>query len=477
MPINSHHPDYDKMFSKWERCEDTSAGRDAILQAKDKYLPRLKDQSEEDYTSYLVRATFYNATWRTISGLVGMVLRKPPVITVPDLVVPMLDDITMSGVPINAFAQTILEEAIEEGRVGILVDCPPVYAEGVNTPTLADSIAQNIRPTMQMYDAKSIINWRTGLVNNKNVLTLIVLEESEEVIVDDWTSKTEKRWRELALVEGVYRVRRFKREADKDIQIGNDIFPKLGGKTMKHIPFQFIGVDDITPDIDEPPLIDLVDMNLAHYRVSADYEHGCHFTGLPTPVVSGYVNEDKSEKLYIGSSHAWVFPDPSAKASYLEFSGDGLKSLVENLQNKEKQMAVLGARMLEQKLRGVESADTASIHRKGEESMLAAVAQTVSMGVVNALRWFVEWAGADNSNIAFDFNKDFYPVPMTAQMLTALLSGWQMGAPGFSDQELFAKFQVADMIATDATLEEEQARIADSAAKMNALNTMGASIN
>lgn len=230
---------------------------------------------------------------------------------------------------------------------------------------------------------------------------------------------------------------------------------------MSFIPFLFISADDLTPDVDDPPLIDLVDVNLAHYRVTADYEHGCHFTGLPTPVISGYVKNDPSEKLYVGSSHAWVFPEPGAHASYLEFSGQGLSALTENLSRKEQQMAILGARMLEPQLKGGEAADSGSIRRKGEESMLAATAKNVSRGLTICLRWLTEWAGADPEQVEFEFNHDFYPVPMTTAMISTIMSGWQSGLPGFSDQGVFGMLQKGEVIPKGVTLEEEQARISD----------------
>lgn len=458
MPINTHHPEYDKMLPKWKRCRDAMNGQDAVHAAGTDYLPRLENQLDPDYNAYKTRAGFFNATWRAISGLVGMVLRQPPIVDVPASVELMLEDISLSGVPLNSFTQTVLEESLGLGRVGILVDSPAIKAVGV--ATLADAIAQSIRPTMQLYRAESIINWRMERVNNVMSLTLLVLEEDEEVISDEWTSKCEKRWRELALVGGVYRVRMFKRENDTDVQVGEDVFPIMHGVVMDFIPFQFIGVDDLTADTDEPPLIDLVDINLAHYRVTADYEHGCHFTALPTAVISGYTKTDPAEKLSIGSANAWVFPDPGATATYLEFSGQGLSALTDNLARKEQQMAILGARMLEPQKKGVETADTASIHRKGEESMLASVAQVVSMGIERALTWLTMWAGAGDA-AEFDFNHDFYPAPMSSTMLSTIMYAWQAGMPGFSDQEVFAKLQKGEMISEGTTLEEEQARIAN----------------
>jgi hypothetical protein len=57
-------------------------------------------------------------------------------------------------------------------------------------------------------------------------------------------------------------------------------------------------------------------------------------------------------------------------------------------------------------------------------------------------------------------NTDFLPPEMTPQELTALLSGWQMGAPGLSDQGLFDILQKREVIMPDVTLEDEQERIA-----------------
>lgn len=127
-------------------------------------------------------------------------------------------------------------------------------------------------------------------------------------------------------------------------------------------------------------------------------------------------------------------------------------------------MAILGARMLEPQKKGVETAEAASIHRKGEESMLSSVAQAISLAVEKALKWFAEWAGANPEEVEFDLNRDFYPVPMTPEELTALIAAWQAGA--ISDQTLFDNLQQGEIIDNDTTLEDEQARIANQAPRL-----------
>ena len=473
MPVNSKHKSYTAMSAKWRRCRDVAAGQDSVYQAGALYLPKLKEQSETDYKAYQQRTSFYNASFRTIVGLVGMLFRKPPKIEVPESITELLKNVDGAGEPFQLFVQDICENTLTVGRVGVLVDYPAAPADA----TQADAQRLNLRPTMQLYTTENIINWKTGNVNNQTVLTMVVLQECVDVVIDEFECKEEERWRVLDLVDVAatetsvegkkYRQRVFKRRSDADAQIpgaeqfiqdGDDIFPTMNNAAMSFSPFVIMGTDDVSVDVDDPPLIDLVDVNLSHYRTTADYSHGCHFTGLPTLFLAGFKKENPDDKIYIGSEAAIVTSNENAKAQFVEIKGEFL-ALEKKLDREEKQMAVLGARMLEPQIRGVESADAAAIHRKGEESVLSSMAQAISLGVSCALRWFVEWAGMDASGVVFELNRDFYPAPLSSQMLTALLMAWQQG--GLSDQELFDNMKAGEVIAQDVTIEDHQAQIAD----------------
>lgn len=462
MSVKHQHPSYTSMIDKWNRCNDVCAGQDAIREAGPKYLPALADQALEEYNSYKNRTPFYNATWRTIVGLQGMIFRKPPAVTVPASVVKMLDDITLDGTPLQLFSLELAEECLKLGRVGIWVDFP-VAPEGA---TQADAIAGNFRPSMKMYVATSIINWKTKTINNTTMLSMVVLKEIKDVPKDEFEDEEKDQYRVLDLFDSgmgfVYRVRIMEVRINPETGLEEDVlistaFPRINGLALKYIPFQFMGVDDVNWCVDEPPLIDLVDMNLSHYRSTADYEHGCHFTGLPTPVVSGYQNDPANPtKFYIGSMSAWVFPNAQAKATYLEFTGQGLSALKENIDGKSSYMAVLGARMLEPQIKGVEAADTAAIHRGGEQSMLASVAQSISIGIQKALQIFCDFAGATGV-IKFELNRDFFPVPMDALTLTAIIAGWQNHA--YSYETMFENLKKGEIIPVDRIADDEQAAI------------------
>ena len=480
MPVNSQHPDYTRLSKKWKRCRDVVAGQDAIHEAAEEYLPKLKSQQSDDYSAMIMRASFYNASWRTIAGLLGMMFRKPPKIEVPEGVKELLKDINASGTPFSLLLQDDSENALTTGRVGILVDYPPAPEEA----TQADALRLGLRPIMNVYRAEAILNWEMGKVNNQWVPVLVVLKEKATIKdpADEFVPKIEDRWRVLDLVHSVneqtkeqttaYRQRLFRAKAekvaDKDSfeRIGGDIYPKMNNQTLSYIPFYCHGTDMASlSDVDDPPLIDLFDMNLSHYRTSADFSHGCHFTALPFLLLAGFKKEmddaGNEKQLYIGGEAAIVTSNPDAKGSYVEFTGTGLSTLVTKLEREEQMMAVLGARMLEPQTKAVKTAESEAIHRKGEESTLGSIAIATSLAMTAALKCFVEWAGFDPKNVSVEINRNFYPAPMTPMMLSALISGWQQGAPGLSDQGLFDQLKAGEVVAEDVTLEDEQARIAE----------------
>jgi len=464
-PVTTQHPLYTKMLDKWQRCRDVIEGEDAIHEAGERYIAKLRDQQANEYSAMVNRTPFYNATWRTIAGLLGMLFRKLPKIEAPNALLDYFKDVTMSGVPLSLFAYKVAEEALSVGRVGVLTEYPPVNVVGI---TQLDADRLNLRPKLALYLAESIINWRVQTINNKPILTMVVLKEEYCEPINDFQESVEPRYRVLDLVPyrdsntGAtslrYRQRVFKvNRSGKQEQVSGDLYPLIKNAPLSYIPFVFIGVDDTTPEVDDPPLIDLVNMNIAHYKVACDYETGCHFCGLPTPVVAGQPLKP-GDKLYVGSMTAWMLTDPASKWGYLEFGGQGLGALVQNMEKKEQYMVVLGARMLEEMKKGVEAAETAALHRAGEQSVLAGMAQIISMGLTSSIKWFADWAMIDSSAVTIDINKDFVPAPLDPIALAQLVSSWQQGA--ISYETLFDNIKRMGVIPDDRKVEDEFGMIA-----------------
>jgi hypothetical protein len=452
MPVNTEHHEYTENKKLWRKCKHSVAGQHEIHEHGEMYLPKLSGQNDAEYRAYVKRALYYNATGRTLDGLTGMLFLKPPKVEYPTSMQPIIDDISMSGLSLHQFSEMVADDIVTVGRCGVLVDYPPI----TNASTMAEMARLGARPYATKYDAESIINWKTKRVNNIQMLSMVVLKESADIAKDEFESESVTRYRVLDLVE-VYRQRVFEEDKHGNIkQVGDDIYPLMNGNTMTFIPFEFIGVRDNSPRVDKPPLLDLVDVNLSHYLTSADLEHGRHFTGLPTPIVCG-VQLESGQSLSIGSAKAWVFPDPQASASFLEFTGQGLGELREAMREKESMMATLGARMLAPESKGIESAQTASIHRAGENSVLASISQSISISLTHILEWLRDWSNIAG-DVSVELNRDFVPPTMTAQDLTALVQSWQAGAISFDT--LFDNLKQNDIIAADKTVDDEKELIA-----------------
>src|SRR5512135_117586 len=80
MAVNSTHPDYDAALPAWLRARDVLAGEDAVKAAGERYLPRLDSQSDQEFAQYVKRASFFNATARTLEEYLEMVFRRAPLV-------------------------------------------------------------------------------------------------------------------------------------------------------------------------------------------------------------------------------------------------------------------------------------------------------------------------------------------------------------------------------------------------------------
>lgn len=445
---DNKHNGYEAFAEKWFKTRCAVEGQTAVHKAGEKFLPRLTDQTDNDYHSYKLRATYFNATGRTLDGLVGMVFRKEMKKDYPAALEPLIDDIDMAGNSLDTVAMRTIGDVIQVGRAGILVEYPQVN----ETPaSQADVVRMNLRPYTTYYPAESILDWRIERVNNIMQPVMIKLAETYEIQKNEFEFETKEQVRALLLVGGYYVQRIYRKNSKGDwVQFGGDIIPLMRGIPIPFIPFWAFGAKENSLNLQDPPILDLADMNLAHYRISADYERGCHFAGLPTPILAGFMF-DESAKISLGSTTALVTPDASAKWGFLEFTGQGLTSLKDNLKEKQAQMAALGSRILAPEKSGVESEGAMLIRHSGENSVLSAIVELASENFEQIITFMGDWQNV-TGDVEIDFNKDFLPVPMNAQQLDSLMKAWQAG--GIPQEELFHALKRGEVIRNEVTYDE-----------------------
>ena len=158
------------MLPAWLRLRDVLAGDEAIKRGGEKYVPRLDAQSDEEFRAYVDRGYFYNATARTLSGYIGMIFRREPVLqlgessaTLHPALRSFVNDVDLLGTTLDGYAKSIVAEVVCVGRAGTLIDWN------------ADA---DDRAYLSLYTAESICNWRESRIDGHLQLTLVVLSET-----------------------------------------------------------------------------------------------------------------------------------------------------------------------------------------------------------------------------------------------------------------------------------------------------------
>ncbi|MGZ4986810.1 MAG: DUF4055 domain-containing protein [Limisphaerales bacterium] len=486
VPVDSTHAQYDASQAEWIRARDVLAGEDAIKAAGERYLPKLDSQSDDEFTAYRSRASFFNATGRTLDGYSGLIFRRAPFIKVPEektalglALAQFVNDADMLGASLYGYAKNLVSEVIGVGRAGTLVDWEGDFEN---------------RAYASLYLAEQIINWRVERVNGRNVPTLIVLKEtgvSQSAFTDAFVYDGVEQIRVLKLVRDggasrtgesvpsdpaakvafTYQVEIWqpkalaggqqKKGGKVDWVLVETRTPLRLGKPLPLIPFVFHGPRNSLPAIDKLPLSDLIAVNLDHYRLDADYKHGLHFTALPTAWVSGF---DKTSSLRIGSSTAWVSETPGATAGFLEFTGDGLGSFERAMDRDEQLMSVLGSRLLQAQKRVGETAQAIELRQSGENSVLANVSTSVSESLTQVLRWVYWWNSTEDTPesitdniVVVSLNTDFSTAGMESDELREVVAAWQAGA--ISQDTMLELFRRGEILPDGRTNEDELALI------------------
>lgn len=477
MPANSKHKEFERYSALYTKVRDCKRGEEAIKGGGEAYLPRLTGQSNAAYERYKQRGAFFNATGRTINALTGLMLRKDPIVEVPAVIEEDLNSITSNNLTVFELLRDCAEASLTYSRKGLLID--------------ADEDGKKVY--IAPYDALSIINWRTDVVDGEEILTMLCLEEIAEKIdekdpfvveeipqirvfelenANEAENDPEEETQPGKLVVRLYRKAKDVEGADKTkdwVQYGDDKYPQIMGARLERIPFVIIGSisNEFSPE--KPILADLATLNVGHWRLEVDYKHGLHLCALPTPWAAGFDGGEGG--LHIGPEKAWVSDDPQARAGYLEFTGSGLTAIKEAIERTENQMATMGSRILENQKAAQEAYQTVKARGGSDTASLSNIAATVEKGVAKALEWVARWKGKPEADISVKLTRDFIDADADPQLVTSLIAAVQAGK--MSIETFLWNLKRFELIAPDKTVEEEleQIEAEDEAALERDLNT------
>lgn len=465
MGIENLHPLYVKRAPQWEVIRDCVEGESAVKSKGELYLPRLAGSNNLQYEGYKKRARWNNYTARNLDGLHGFIFRRSPVIKAPEEFkkTELFENIDRKGTTLYQFLSDTVYDVMQTSFGGYLIDYPK--AEGVMT--VGEAEKKGIRPYLRYYPAESIINWGYSVINGVEQLSFVVLKENvEDYIDDEFTPTVTTQYRVLDARSGKYQQRIFKKLSDKEkyeLKTKEDylefevIDVTVNGNSLTELPFVLLPTDK--PE--KPMFYDLAMCNIGHYQKTADYENGVHLTTIPTGYVTGHRQQEyedgSREVIHLGWDSFLMFEEADAKVGNLSFSGVGLVHSEEAIKQSLADMAILGSRLLASEKGVSESADSAKIHRAGENATLATFAKNVSERITKVLNIMARWLGI-SGKIEIALCTDYDTLAFDPNALNAIANLAE--AKKFPAPYVFWNLKNGEYIPSDSSYEEYAALLA-----------------
>lgn len=493
------HPEYEYWRSEWTKIRDALAGEREIKRKGAVYLRPMPgtDKNDKDgrYAEYLYRAVFYNMSAQTLAGMVGQVFRRPPVIRhLPIKFENAVKRFAKDGTSHQGFAKTVASEQIAIGRFGVLVDVasqvqqasPQSYAVGYAAENILDWTIEDVdgfyQPTRVLL--REFVR-EDGLGNQpepaptkrgqraRKQTQMVRLADGSMVPASGPVRQSIQStggytyitvYRELLLDRGADGSRVYRQRVYREDPTGipwEEFTPNIRGNTIPFIPFVFFGSQSNAGDCEKPPLLDIVNLNLAHYRTYAELEYGRFYTALPTYYAPGNDDNDASE-YHIGPGMVWQVPEGQAPG-ILEFKGEGLKTLERALNEKEAQIAAIGGRLMPGMSKSVSESDNQSQMREAnEQSLLLNVIMALEEGMALVVRYWLMFRDVplrETASLRYEIDTTFLSTALDARALRAIQQLYEGGLLPIDD--LYENFQRNGIISSTTTLEEFKAKMED----------------
>lgn len=425
-PVMTTYPEYSALKERWEVCREVIAGEDVVKQRGEKYLPmathKCQDIQKARYNAYKMRTPFIPFTYMAYQVQHAMVFRRTPTVVCSDefKASGLLDNVDGRGNSLYQFCSNSFDDLLKTGFGGILLDMPPAQ-EGM---TVYDAEKEGIRPYLTYYLAEEIINKIFDNSKGISKLKLVVLKEKVNVYRDEFTLLNRERYRVLAINDqGFYEQRIWTpvyNDKDEITDIKVETVPVfVNGKQIDYIPFVLLPTDIA----EKPPLYDLAMMNVHHYQVMADYYNGLHKVTMPTGYITGYTpktDEDgDDDEIILGDDVFITEENPDARFGVLSYAGEGMEHTKDGIDKIENLIAGIFMKSIAPDKKTSETAESAYVHRSGENARLATFARNVSEKLSQIIQWYEEWNNYEGA-VEIHLNYDYETMALDPNIINSI---------------------------------------------------------
>ncbi len=324
-------------------------------------IPFSTTMTQDQYNIYKAEAELPGIVAQFCKLIVGGLLRKPPVITLPDNIDKKAYDwiskqFGQDDSPITSFLEEALFEELQTSRAWIAVDYPVVE----NPDSLDKADKEKLKPYPILWQAEKVINWRVRPESQGKVVLDRVI--TRELIEDFRSNEFHPNYIDRVSVhelneKGNYQIRVFEKESlntdlNPNNQAGQDTtefkFVKTHNILVNDENLTFIPAWPLNGNIaiTEPVLMPIIDKEISLYNKLSRRNHLLYGAATYTPVITGDITDEQFEEIVSAGLGSWLKLPTGSTAEALETPTSALADMDRAILANIEEMAKLGIRML-----------------------------------------------------------------------------------------------------------------------------------
>jgi hypothetical protein len=382
------------------------------------YLPQEPKEEDEDYLNRLNRTTLDNYFNDGVTRATTKAFSKDIVIKDAPTEIDLLsEDIDNQERNFTQFAKEAFRDAVAYGVSYIVVDYPKLPNDEPFS-NRADELSAGLRPYLVAVTPYDVIDARS--ISYNGVEKLGIFRYFESVSELDTTGINEvaimqiREYRQLPDGAGnpgpvQYNIYR------KVSSDGNWYLHESGLLSTSAIPVSPVYANRSGFFMGKPPFMDLVDLNLQHWRLSSDLANILHIVSVPFLFAKGLSAQIDTatgkvkKELEVNIRRAIIADNPDASVTWVEHTGASISTLMEQIAKTEQRMANM-AQTVQTRISGNETATSSAINSAEMNSNLKSMALSLQDALNTALYFLSEYLGIPtygSASVNTQFAADF----------------------------------------------------------------------
>lgn len=443
------HPQYAETRAAVRRMRDSVAGEDVIKSRGAVYLPHpctdpdevTQDVQVRRYSAFKDYAEYENIPGNTLDTLVGAMFRVPPTLEVDQVDPLLIMDADGDGAGLAQSLELAASECLQMRYIGLLAEYSDLAGQDPTEITVERARELGLRATIKHYLREDIVNWSYRVVNGVKQLTLVILRESAQQVLnaeDITTQGAAQTCVESYLVLGLdkagqYFQRRYRMNGTKGGDWSGAVYPLAGGAPLKFIPFEIITANE--RQVGDVPkqlgYLDPISLKAVHrYRVSALLKEALRITAQPTSYSKGWTAQSfqqykdatgRSNIVLGAGAHIPLFGE--AEVGYLTWDADS-SALFKYMEENKKQIIALGG-MFSEETDSASTATAAGINSAEKKGVLSTLAKNIEAGYKNVLEWCAMFNGTSSDDVVVKLSREFVAVMLGPAERAAILAEYR----------------------------------------------------